>query len=728
MPQTLAAIPAIVAAAGAGGAAAGGAATVGGLFASGALATVAGGTAVTFGTVGGLSIGGLLASTAISLALSTAGNLITRALAGSGQPRQTSQAQQATFAEPESERFFYAGRVKTGGQLGFVEEEAGSAGRLCRAIITDCGPSDAIESHLLNNETLTLGPTGLVQNPNKWDGKVAIFERLGDPDQDAMAELISSFPGLWTDQHRLRGLTYVLVRQAPVASSAVLATYPNGARGEQYTQVRRAAKDIYDPRTQTTGWTRNAALVVMWALRHPWFGAIPLDEFNVDPAAAGNWLAAADECDVTILDVEGVEQAQWTLSGRIQVPQPGRQATEVVGTIAEMLACFDAEIYEDPETEGKLSIRIGAPDPIEDGPFGVEHILSWEDEETPGLLEGYDAVRIRYVEPRIGYIEKMTPTWGVFAPQSVLPINRAWIDNYSQAQRIAKRTYLRSRGRRAKCSVNLAGLLLPVGSGMEIDLPILPPGETYRVLDREIAFGGDGEVGVQLALESVDPAHNQWDRLTEEQVLQLPPVLDTRGAIVVPPAGVRAAADQAADGTVRVVWDAVTAAGGVAAELEWSNAGAGSWGNRITVPSAAAREALLNAAAAPGLIDIRMRFVDEAGQTAWTTVAGIDPDVPLAQQAAPSFTAGTWSGSQGGGSPFIVDPGLPEGTWKITITSSTGLKNASKVPDAVDAEGPHSFNLGGDPGTQTEWSLRARTTNISGRLSPLKTITYNQGV
>src|SRR5699024_2429403 len=103
----------------------------------------------------------------------------------------------------------------------------------------------------------------------------------------------------------------------------------NGARGEQYTQVRRAANDIHDPRTGTEGWTRNAALIVLWALTHPWFGGLSRDEFNLDPALPGNWLDAADECDLEITDADGTTQPQWTLSGRIQVPPPGRQSTTI---------------------------------------------------------------------------------------------------------------------------------------------------------------------------------------------------------------------------------------------------------------------------------------------------------------------------------------------------------------------------------------------------------------
>ena len=730
MPATLAAIPAILAAtslpagvtAVSGGLAVSFAGAGGGALFAGATTLGAIGTIGTFTAAG---IGAGLLGTVSSIALSTVGNLAMKALAG-GAPGISSQAQQATFSEPEQERFFYFGRVMTGGALAFVDEGK-EDGDLYRAIITDCGEQDAVEEHRLNNEPLTLDGDGWVTAPDKWAGNVQLRTRLGTADQAAYQELIDAFPGIWTPQHRLRGLAGALILQKPVATSEVLDTYPNGARGETYTQVRRAAKDIYDPRTETSGWTRNAALIVLWALTHPWFGNLSLDDFNLDPDQPFNWLAAADECDLEVENGDGTLQPQWTLSGRIQVPPPGRQATTIVGTIADMLASFDAEIFDDPAADGKLSIRIGAPEPIEDGPLTTDHILAWEDQDEPGLLDGHDAIRIKYIEPRLSYTEKLTPTFGTDTPQSILVVPRLMIDNWDQAQRIARRAYLRMfAAATAKASTNLAGILLPVGSAAAIALPIRDAGEVWRVTDREVSLGG-GQGGVQLSLELVDPDHNTDPARVP---LQLPPILDGEGGIVAAPQGVRAAADVADDGTVRVVWDRIDAdadqqPAGVSAELEWSETGAGVWTGTVEVADARARAGLLDASAAGGLIDVRIRFATTSGQTSWTEVAGIDPAAPLAAQAAPATTPGTWETAEDEGTDFTVDPAGAD-TWKVTVHADNGVWQ-ELVPAAADADGVHAFYPARQPGGAADEPSSATVTNVSGAVSAAAAVTITFG-
>lgn len=726
MPQTLAAIPALVASATA--ATATTAATVGAgtAFFSGGLLTAAGaGATLTFGATAGISIGGLLTSTALSLATSTISGLVKKGLSSGKQPRTTSQEQQATFTSTIGPRFFYFGRAKRGGDIAFVEEGP-TDGHLYRLLITDCGPTDAIERHLINNEEVTLDANGWITEPAKW-ASIQIVARDGDPEQSAIEEIHTQFPGVWTEQHRLRGLSNAMVRQAPVAFSSVLERYPNGARGEAYTQIVRAAADIYDPRTGSTGWSRNAALVFLWALTHPSFGGLSLDDMNLDAANPLGWQAAADKCDVQIENADGEMQPQWTLSGRLQA---AIEPTEVPGMLAEMLACFDAEIFEDPDADGKISIRIGVGESIEDGPLGLDHLLSWEDEEAPGLLDGYEAVRVEYIEPRLGYAEHVTPPVGAILPDRIKKLPRPFIDNYSQAQRIARRSYLRTiASRTAKASTNLAGLLLPVGAVIEIDLPIVPDGEAYVVTEHEAAVSVDrGEVGVRLSLELVPPDYEAWDAATDEVELHLPPILDGSGGVVSAPEGLRGAADQADDGTVRVVWDAISLPN-ISAELEWSEAGADDWSAAVVVTDARARVGLLDASSAVGLIDVRARFVTTGGQTSWSQIDDIDPGAPLPAQDAPDFLPGEFETAQTSGAPWRVTP-AGAGVWKVRVFG--GVADVEKVPPASSADGAHLFGPGGfgPPHGALQgaaWTLSATVTNLSGAVSPAATIQYGGG-
>lgn len=93
---------------------------------------------------------------------------------------------------------------------------------------------------------------------------VRILKHLGAPDQAADGEMQVMLPGVWTAEHRARGVAYLVCQFA----------YNDGAlpSGIPTVTARIRGAKIYDPRDGATRWTENPALMMRHVMLHPRFG------------------------------------------------------------------------------------------------------------------------------------------------------------------------------------------------------------------------------------------------------------------------------------------------------------------------------------------------------------------------------------------------------------------------------------------------------------------------
>ncbi len=137
-----------------------------------------------------------------------------------------------------------------------------------------------------------------------YEGHVRSVKMLGDPDQLAIQELIDAVPEKWTADHRLRGRAYVYMRLSNSSSK-----FPNGV--PNMTWDVEGHDQVYDPRTDSYGYSENAALCTALYLTDTSFGlgeaatAVYTDELT----------AAANLCDEDIeLQPSGTEK-RYTCNG-----------------------------------------------------------------------------------------------------------------------------------------------------------------------------------------------------------------------------------------------------------------------------------------------------------------------------------------------------------------------------------------------------------------------------
>lgn len=157
-----------------------------------------------------------------------------------------------------------------------------------------------------SNTTLGIGDPGLavvtrVVTTTTITNYALVRKHLGADDQTADAVMIANIPG-WTSQHRLRGVAYLYVRLEYDQD-----VFPLGI--PNISAVVKGKK-VYDPRTDTTAWSDNAALCARDYFASEYGFDCAADEINDT-----YFEAAANICDESVSLIGGGTQARYTANG-----------------------------------------------------------------------------------------------------------------------------------------------------------------------------------------------------------------------------------------------------------------------------------------------------------------------------------------------------------------------------------------------------------------------------
>ena len=299
------------------------------------------GTAFAAGaTFAGTFFGGLLVRATLSIGLSF--------LVQSLQPRPTlppPSARMVNFAQPVAYAEWVFGRVRKGGSLGFSESATstdivtGSGGtKRHYSPILAAHPCAGVFNHFLDEREVEIDGNGLVTTA-PMAGYYRIRPFLGGAGQVADPELVSTFPEV-TSAHDFAGLTGAHIWALRPPQHLFSDIYPNSREGA-YTPVIEGNNEIFDPRSGSTGFTRNAALI----MAH-WLVAVLGREVDWDDVAL-----EADVADEIISNGDGGTQPRWQLDGVISDDQEFEEQR------AQLAAACDAWVYERPD--GKIGFRLG---------------------------------------------------------------------------------------------------------------------------------------------------------------------------------------------------------------------------------------------------------------------------------------------------------------------------------------------------------------------------------
>ncbi|ETX26460.1 hypothetical protein RISW2_02485, partial [Roseivivax isoporae LMG 25204] len=309
------------------------AAFVGGVFAAlggGALAAGATAAATAGFAFASSALGGFIINTVISIGLAALAN----ALRPAPQIPKPG-ARMVNYAQPVSYLETVYGEVRKGGPFGFSKMRG--AYRHYTTVLA-AHPCDGLVQHYLDEWPVEVDGSGdVTTSPPGDEAKVRFYD--GGPGQVVDPDLDATFTEI-TSAHDYAGLCYGKLRAKATDPEQFSEDYPNG-REWAYTPVFRGHNGIYDPRSDTTGYSNNAALV----LAH-WLTEILGREVDWDEVAV-----EADAADALVANAEGGTQPKWTINGTISDDQDFETQR------AQMSAACDAFLFE--RTDGKVGFRVG---------------------------------------------------------------------------------------------------------------------------------------------------------------------------------------------------------------------------------------------------------------------------------------------------------------------------------------------------------------------------------
>lgn len=300
-------------------------------------------TLVAGATFAGMS--GTLAYFAGSFAVNAALGAVGSALASKPESNTSvAELQGRTVMTKQSivSRKVVYGQVKTSGAIVFLETTNNN--KDLHVCVTLAGHEINSVDSVFFNETVV--KTSLSDNsevdadsgtsPN-YSSKTKITAHFGSSDQAADANLVSRTS--FTTDHRLRGIAYLYSRMR--YDQDVFANgLPNIAAVIK-------GKKIYDPRTETTAYSNNAALCIRDYLTDTTYGLGAIAE-EIDDTS---FIAAANICDEDVSLLAGGTEKRYTMNGIVDTAKSPRAILE------DMLTSCNGSIYY---SNGKWKIKVGA--------------------------------------------------------------------------------------------------------------------------------------------------------------------------------------------------------------------------------------------------------------------------------------------------------------------------------------------------------------------------------
>lgn len=317
----------------------------------------------------------------------------------------------------------------------------------------------------------------------------AVYAEFFDGAEDQAASLLMRTPDLrkgplsapgWTTDHRLRGLSYTVIRAASVKAEKFSEIFPEG-RPPVPTIIAEFGAP-FDPRTGQRGFTRNGALIYAWFLTHPLGGRIP--ESKID---WNSFAAAADSADRLGYELAG----SWNADEAPKVAQ------------ANMLAALDAAMWVDHM--GRVRVELGEwREPTiritDDQVLRIQSLSAGADEG-----EAVTEQIVKYIDRARDYSEVEDVAISVDGPVYEPKVaDLIFCPTKTQALRLGRRIFRRETARwRLEATVNLAGLRLINQRFVIVHLPAFGLHDEPMELD---GWGFDPATGqVAIRCRSVRP-------------------------------------------------------------------------------------------------------------------------------------------------------------------------------------------------------------------------------
>ncbi len=292
--------------------------------------------------------------------------------------------------------------------------------------------------------------------------RVRIQKHLGEPDENADESLLTETPDKWTENSKLSGHTYTVVR-LDLREDEFQAGVPD-------IEVLIRGKKLYDPRTDLTEWSENPALVIYDYLTSE-FSGVPASDLPTS-----HYITAANVCD----EVQSFGNL-YTCNGTVTSEQ---DQVDILETLADCMAgSIVATTWE--VTAGKYIAPIASltqSDVV--GAFAV----------TPGLSDAdiINGVRGQSITPENLYVPTdyepfQNPTYRTSdGKDKYASVDYPFTDSKQRAHNLARILVEDQRnGFTVKAEFSLKAWDLRIGDRVTFDSPFLgQAAKVYRITDK----------------------------------------------------------------------------------------------------------------------------------------------------------------------------------------------------------------------------------------------------
>lgn len=468
-----------------------------------------GGAGAGFGTVS-WGIATVLAYTATTAATLGASLLLNQQKKPKGDPQQVSVKQSL----PARTRSY--GKVKIAGAYAFHEVYFGA---LYQIHVHGEGPWHAYNEWWLQdrNASVVDGIVGVLP----WGSNVTVESHLGATDQAASPAMLSAFggAGVWTADHRLRGLAYTVLRLGWVQEKFVTKVYPSGVPA---LRVVAETTKVHDPRTGLTAFSETPALCIRDHLAYERGFAIPPE--LIDDAS---FIAKANLDEQAVALSAGGTEPRYRVGFTYDLTQEPREVLRL------LLQSCDGEIY--PTAEGKVGIRGGA---FEEPTVTLDEtqIVSYRYSQGNDRLAAFNKLKLTFCNREADYQPVEIDPWEDLDSQAEVGVLQQdltlqQVPSWTQARRLGKIFAAKANPRhRLTLRTQLAGIIALGERCVRVRLAELDLDEVFYIEKFEVS--GDLS-GCELTLASLSADAYAWDPATEEGTPPTPPP-DSAVAVAAP--------------------------------------------------------------------------------------------------------------------------------------------------------------------------------------------------
>ncbi|XUO88411.1 hypothetical protein RVM26_04745 [Halomonas sp. KM072] len=396
-------------------------------------------------------------------------------LPSGGAGNSASELKQIIRSSKEPARYVF-GHIGVGGLQLWAQEEDGDQTEGEELYQVFAISEGAI--HSLDNVYLD-------QAPISEAGSRASYALLKTP-AAADTYLLTNSPG-WQSSMIGRGLSAVrlTLRYDPDYFSSGLPTPLFEVHGRN---------DVYDPRTETSSYSDNVALVTLWYIRNRL--GVPDDEILWE-----SFIEAANICDEVITNPDGSTERRYTMAGGFKADE---RKDRVLADLE--MACSGTLL----RIGGKFGLLVGAYYGPFDFTIDEDMVIGPVSGQTEvSRADAVNTMRGKFVDPEQRWAETDYPPVAIqdWILEDGGPIEDSldlrFVTSAYQAQRLANIALRRKRaGGTLRIPLNFRGYACRPGRVVRVNLPSLNIDGEFRVVNWEFS----GTEGCIVTLEQEDPA------------------------------------------------------------------------------------------------------------------------------------------------------------------------------------------------------------------------------